>query len=126
MAQQRIQVWMLMRGLGPDASLFFPTLIVKAEEDEPALFGAAVAGFEHRMAAMGYSEDEAARNAIELLREMVDNALRKSRPLTEVLGESVPFVRVPVPVTRANEFFKMWEEIGKEIEEKPDEDETPS
>jgi hypothetical protein len=113
--EQRIQVWMLMRGLGPDASLFFPSVIVTVEEDEAALFSASVVGFENRMVAMGYSEHEAAKNAISLFRGIVDNTLEKHRPLSEAIG-SVYFSRIPYPVTEAKEIFQIWEKLGMEGE----------
>ena len=110
-----------MRGLGPDASLFFPVVVVEAEEDEPALYGASVAGFENRMVAMGHSEDEATENAIGLFQGMVDHALKQKKPLSDVLGD-VFFKHLPYPVTEAKTVFKLWKEIEDEETEDGSED----
>jgi hypothetical protein len=92
--------WFLLRRLGESETLFFP-IVVRVEEDEPALFGAEVLGLEGRLIAMGRSGEEAESDAITLFQAIVDDAIEKHEPLGRELGNGVAFSRVNLPLEQA-------------------------
>jgi hypothetical protein len=99
------RTWLLLRQLDEQTSLFF-TVPVHTEEDEPAVFGATIAGLENRLVAAGQSFYEAERNAIEMFKGLVDYTLETSRvPLSFELGETFRYVTVPVKLKEVDILF---------------------
>jgi hypothetical protein len=107
------RIWLLLRKLDEQKSLFF-TLLVRIAEDEPAVFGATINGLENRMAAAGQSLYEAELNAVEMFKGLIDYTLETSRvPLGFELGQTFPYVVVPVKLEQADAFFEAIENAVK-------------
>jgi hypothetical protein len=104
-AAVRTRLWWLVRGIDERQSFIFP-VPVAVEEDEPNLYGATIPGLEDHMAAMGRTAEEAERNALELFKASVDDALEKGTSVSYVIG-SDQYMTADFPVTKADEFFKL-------------------
>ena len=100
---------LLARVLSEQETIFFP-LIVTVEEDQTALFSATVAGLETKIFASGASEDEAADEAVDLFRDIVDTAIEQDLPLTRVLGK-VTFKKVQIAPDGAYNLFQTLQGI---------------
>lgn len=98
------RVWWLVRGIDKAQSFLFPVQVT-VEEDEPNLYGAAVQGMEEHMAAMGRTASEAERNALDLFKAVVDDALDRKASLAVVLGKDFGYHIANFPVTQAATFF---------------------
>jgi hypothetical protein len=103
MAERKVRLWTLMRGVAPKESYLF-WVLVAIDEDRPGLWGATVAGLESRLVAMGASTHEAEHHAIELFRGMVDHALSTGSDLGQMLG-SVPHVKTQTGTEDADKIF---------------------
>jgi hypothetical protein len=101
------RLWLLLRRVDEKTCLFFaPSVCI--QEDEPALFSAAIAGFENRMAAAGRSIEEAESNAIDMFQVLIDYSIEHKKPLGFELGTAVPYRVLPLRWEKAAEFFEAF------------------
>ena len=117
-----VKFWMLARKKNEQSTIVFFTL-VKTERDLDSAedhHAATIAGLEDRLVATGRTADEAEDAAIDLFRDLIDDAIENSSApartaISECLNGGVPFVEADKPLSKAEELF---EEFGRLLDEK--------
>jgi len=115
-----IRVWFLMRGVNAQESYVF-IQVIAVDRSGPGRFTATIIGTDGRIVAVGQTEDEAADEALELFKGMIDHCIDVGRPLENVLGK--PPKRVPFPISKSEQFFGVLDQvIAQGLEEAAEDD----
>jgi hypothetical protein len=118
MADKDLRVWFLMRGLPNDQSYVF-TNVVAVERSGAGRYTATIAGMDGRILANGRTEDEAADEALDLFKSMIDHCIDAKRPLENVVG--TPVEPKNIPLAKFNELYKAFNYHLEELNERHEE-----